>query len=83
MTDYRPVACKIYAELELAILWRRMLRIGWRDSNGACHLAALWPRNLVTRSHEEYLVAEDIDGNQLEIRLDRITRFDPLNLCRN
>ncbi|MCO6441114.1 MAG: transcriptional antiterminator, Rof [Nitrococcus mobilis] len=83
MTDYRPVACKIYAELELAILRRRMLRIGWRDSDGTRRLAALWPRNLVTRSHEEYLIAKGMDGGRLEIRLDRITRFDPLNPCRD
>ena len=79
MNAYRPIACETYAELELAILRRKALRIGWRDSDGRRHLAALWPRNLVTRNHEEYLVAEDTGGSRLEIRLDRIIQFGPIN----
>lgn len=79
MTDYRPVACETYAELELAILYRKALRIGWRGCDGARHMAALRPRNLVTRNHEEYLIAEDTGGDRLEIRLDRIIRFGPIN----
>lgn len=80
MTDYRPVACQIYGGLELAILHCRRLRIVWRDSMGRRHMAVFRPRDLVTRNHEEHLIAETGDGGRHEIRLDRILgwgSFDP------
>lgn len=78
MTDYRPIACEIYAELELAILRRKRLRLAWRDCDGTHHVARLRPKDLMTRRHEEYLLCEDGGGNRVEIRLDRIIRFDPI-----
>ncbi|HET8701769.1 MAG TPA: transcriptional antiterminator, Rof [Nitrococcus sp.] len=83
MTDYHPIACATYAELELAILRRKALRIGWRDCDHTRHLAMLRPRNLITRDHAEYLIAEDRGGSELEIRLDRIIRFTPINPCQD
>lgn len=78
MTDYQPIPCRNYAELELAILHRRVLRVGWREVDGHRHLAKLRPLDLFTRDHEEYLVAKDPSGGRLEIRLDRIIRFVPI-----
>lgn len=78
MTDYRPIPCETYAELEVAILHQVRLRIAWRDAGGERHLETLTPRDLNTREHEEYLRADNGQGRSLEIRLDRITRFEPL-----
>ena len=79
MTDYRPVACELYAELELAILRRRRLRLVWRDCDGTHHVATLRPMDLRTRHHEEFLISEDSEANSVEIRLDRIIRFDSID----
>lgn len=79
MTDYRPVACEIYAELELAILRHKRLRLVWRDCDGTHHVATLRPKDLLTRQHEEFLISEDSEANLVEIRLDRIVRFDPID----
>lgn len=78
MTDYHPVACRTYAELEVSILHQVNLRVSWRTVDGQRRLGSLTPLDLFTRNHEEFLVAETSEGLRLEIRLDRITRFEPL-----
>ncbi|MBA1146732.1 transcriptional antiterminator, Rof [Ectothiorhodospiraceae bacterium WFHF3C12] len=83
MTDYRPIPCETYAELEVSILHQLRLRIAWRDPGGERHLETLTPKDLNTRNHEEFLRAEDGRGRSLEIRLDRITRFEPLTPTRH
>lgn len=77
-TDYRPITCEEYAELEAAILQGALLRIGWRDQDGLIHVSSLMPLDLRTRRSEEFLVAGAPDRTRLEIRLDRIRRFVPL-----
>ena len=78
MSDYRPISCQSYAELEVAILHQVSLRVAWLAGDGRQRLEPLRPADLSTRAHEEYLLAEDSLGRQLEIRLDRILRFSPL-----
>lgn len=79
MTDYHPIPCKTYAELEVAIVHGTRLRVGWREVDGARHLESLLPVDLQTRNHEEYLIARrTTDREAVEIRLDRIDRFVPL-----
>lgn len=78
MSDYRPISCELYAELEVCILHRLRLRVAWRGTDGKRHLETLVPKDLTTRHHEEFLRAEDGRGRCVEIRLDRITRFEPL-----
>lgn len=78
MSDYRPIPCQIYAELEVAILHQVRLRVAWREDDGRQRLEPLRPTDLNTRNHAEYLLARDSQGRDLEIRLDRITRFEPL-----
>jgi transcriptional antiterminator Rof (Rho-off) len=82
MTDYHPIPCGTYAELEVAILHQVRLRVAWRSPDGVRHLETLLPRDLNTRNHEEYLLAEDARGETLEIRLDRIARFQPMATAR-
>lgn len=76
MTDdldpYTPIACGLHSEYELAIMRRISLRLGWRDTHGQQHIGNVLPLDLYTRKHVEYLVARAIDGQQHEIRLDKI-----------
>lgn len=78
-TDYRPIPCETYAELEVAIMQGSRLRIAWRDADGQYRLSVLLPLDLRTRLGEEFLVAHvPPRRDELEIRLDRIRRFVPL-----
>jgi len=71
-TDYTPIDCGLYSELELAIMHRTRLQISWYDAQGSPHLEVLVPIDLRTRHGEEFLVAVDSLGAAREIRLDRI-----------
>lgn len=48
------------------------MRLSWSPANGQLRTALLRPVDLSTRNHEEFLVAETLDGRILELRLDRI-----------
>ncbi|MEX0729582.1 MAG: hypothetical protein WED00_03325 [Aquisalimonadaceae bacterium] len=78
-TDYRPIACETYAELEVAIMQGSRLRVAWYTRNGLPHVSCLLPIDLRTRRGEEFLIARVPPGRaEVEIRLDRIRRFVPL-----
>jgi Rho-binding antiterminator len=76
MTDdrepYTPIACGLHSEYELAIMRRVDLRLGWRDASGQHHIGSVLPLDLYARKQVEYLVARSLDGQQHEIRLDKI-----------
>lgn len=76
MTDdldpYKPIACGIYSEYELAIIRRLNLRMSWVDAHGQQHIGYVLPLDLYTRDHVEYLMVRAIDGQHHEIRLDKI-----------
>lgn len=77
--DYRPIDCGLYSEYELAIMHRQHLRVHWRDDEGRDHLAVLLPLDLRTEpSKEEFLLARDIDGHAVKLRLDRILKMEPV-----
>jgi Rho-binding antiterminator len=76
MTDYTPIDCALYSEYELAILQGKRLRISWRDAEGQTRIDVCMPLDLVTRDHAEYLLVGRADGQRLELRLDRISRYD-------
>lgn len=78
MTDYTPIDCGLHSEYELAILHAKRLRISWRRTDGQLHIDVLKARDLQTRNHEEYLIAEQHNGQQLELRLDYIRKIEPL-----
>lgn len=69
---YTPIPCGLYSEYEVAIMHRKILPLRWRDDNGTDHLEQVMPKDLQTRNHCEYLIAENSKGTTLEIRLDRI-----------
>ncbi len=69
---YTPVDCSTYAHYEQAILQGSALRIYWRGTKQQCHIEKLWPNNLKTRWHSEYLLGHNQLGQYRVIRLDRI-----------
>ena len=77
-TDYHPIPCQVYAELEVAILHQIRMRMAWNTVDGKTRMEQLLPVDLRTRDQEEFLLVEDSHGYPLEIRLDRIARFTPL-----
>ena len=77
MTDYTPIDCGKYSEYELAIMHAQQLRISWREPDGQLHVAVITPTDLVTRDHEEFLLADDASGGSLELRLDYIIKTEP------
>jgi len=77
MTDYQPIACGLYSRYELAVLRRTPLTLCWRGADGMSHLETLLPEDLVTRNGEEFLVLRNGAGEQLRVRLDRISGMHP------
>lgn len=82
MSDYTPIDCDVYSEYELAILRKWKLRIGWKDTQGLTHIETLLPRDLQTRHGEEFLIAETVTGERMEIRLDQITEAKRLSAAQ-
>jgi Rho-binding antiterminator len=78
MTDYTPVACDLYSEYEVAIVQRKRLRLSWRQAGGQLRVELLRPVDLRTRNHAEFLLAETLKGNKLELRLDQIIKAEVL-----
>jgi len=78
MTDCTPIGCGLHSKYELAILHGKRLHISWVQPDGQLRVEVLKPRDLQTRNHEEYLIAEQHDGQQLELRLDYIRKIDAI-----
>ena len=77
MTDYEPIDCGLHSEYELAIMHRNTLILSWCDSAGTEHIEQLVPTDLRNRNGEEFMVVLNTKGEELEIRLDRITGCRP------
>jgi len=74
MTDpYKPIACALHDEYEIAIMRRQKLNITWLDDSGCSHESRVLPVDIKVENGEEFLVAEEEGGERLTIRLDRIT----------
>lgn len=76
MTDYTPIDCGLHSEYELAIMQQRKLRVSWTDPGGQAHVETLRPLDLITRQHEEFMVAETANQQRIELRLDYIIRAE-------
>lgn len=74
MTDYQPISCADYSELELAIMHRQSLQLTWCEDN-VLYYRVIKPLDLVTVNHEEFLIGRHNDGSELRIRLDTIRQF--------
>ncbi len=76
---YTPVPCAIYGRYEVAIMHHEDLLVRWQEPDGVAHLERLQPHDLVTRNHEEFMMAVGMDGEAHEIRLDWIVSADPIS----
>ncbi|HEX7043080.1 MAG TPA: hypothetical protein VF203_00565 [Burkholderiales bacterium] len=75
-SGYRPIACELYSEYELAIIRRRRLNLRWRDGN-VCYALPVLPLDLETRAGEEFLHCLLPSGRRAQVRLDRIEHMEP------
>ena len=69
---YTPISCSIHSEYELAIMHKKLLQLTWRDADGQQHSGLVTPVDLLTRQHQEFLLATLPDNTEVKIRLDRI-----------
>ena len=74
-TDYTPIACDRYSELELAILKRMRLRMRWVIGN-VLREDVVRPLDLRTRAGQEFLTCQ-YGSDTLELRLDQIRHWEP------
>ena len=70
---YKPIACALYDEYEIAIMQGKHLNIRWLDSTGSCHTDKVLPKDILAKDKEEFLVVDTQDTKALRIRLDMIT----------
>ena len=73
---YKPIACVLHDEYEIAIMHRKQLRIQWLDDNNESHTESVLPKDILVKSGEEFLIAESGDNGERCIRLDRITLLE-------
>jgi transcriptional antiterminator Rof (Rho-off) len=72
--EYIPIDCSTYARYELAVLKGQALRIAWVGRRNQHHVETLFPTDLRTRWHSEFMIAHNCLGQQRVLRLDRIRR---------
>ena len=76
MSDYQPISCTRYDQFEIAIMRGQCLRITWHDEQAMVHVEVVTPCDLQTRAGEEYLLADTLSGQRIELRLDKIVRAE-------
>lgn len=77
MTDYTPISCGIYDELELAAMRRSLLSVEYSDDGGSgVRLDGVRLVALRQRDGAEYAEFEDENGRGTEFRLDRIVAIE-------
>lgn len=70
---YKPIACALHDQYEIAIMQKRHLTIKWLDDSGVSHGGKIFPADILLKDGEEFLVANTEDNKELKIRLDKIT----------
>jgi Rho-binding antiterminator len=73
--DYRPIACDLYSEYELAILQRRRLRLTWAADN-IIYTQVVRPLDLKTENKQEVLLCQTETSEPLRIRLDHVRKME-------
>ena len=77
MTEsYLPISCSLHDEYEITIMHKKHINIEWSDNAGVQYTGKILPKEILVKNKQEFLVANTEDGNELCIRLDRITLLD-------
>lgn len=71
--DYTPIACALHDEYEIAIMHKAPMRLRWRDASGTWRHGTVLPLDLVVANGEEFLRFRREDGQEEQIRLDRLS----------
>ncbi|MBE9560391.1 MAG: hypothetical protein IMF15_06345 [Proteobacteria bacterium] len=72
---YKPIACSLHDEYEIAIMHKKHLSIKWTDDDGQ-YTENVLPIDIVVKNKEEYLVARTEDNKEFRLRLDKITLLE-------
>lgn len=75
---YTPVSCDMHSEFELLIMHNTQIKLCWQDQKGNKHNSNAWPKDLQTKSGEEFLLITDENNTQQKVRLDRIQSFEKI-----
>lgn len=70
MSDYQPIDCGLHSKLELAIMHGSVIPVRIHRPDEEASQQHIKPLDLVTRNQEEYLLFEDEEGREVELRLD-------------
>jgi len=73
---YKPIACSLHDEYEIAIMHKKYISIQWLDDNGEHHAEKVLPKDVLVKNKEEFLVANTRDNKELCIRLDKLTLLE-------
>jgi transcriptional antiterminator Rof (Rho-off) len=80
MTDYRPIACELHSQYELAIMQNRFVQVVWNAGADEVKQERLKPIDFLVSHGEEFLLLEQEDGNKTKIRLDHILKIADINI---
>jgi len=72
---YIPVPCQLHSELELAIMHKKQLDIKLTSTPSDHKLLTVTPLDVVIKNKGEYLLALNSLGEEVSIRLDKITSY--------
>ncbi len=70
---YKPIACSLHDEYEIAIMHKKHLNIKWSGDSDEQHTAKVLPKDILVKDKKEFLLANTQDNKELCIRLDKIT----------
>lgn len=74
-TEYVPIACDRYSELEVLAMRRLRANVQVEDDSGAFVKVKGVVWTLQTRERAEYLIVKTPDGGEESLRLDRVVRI--------
>jgi transcriptional antiterminator Rof (Rho-off) len=74
--EYRPIACALHEQYQLAALRGEPLQISWVDESQGSMQRVLRVLDVFTRDRAEYLTGVTLTGEEYRIRLDRISRAE-------
>lgn len=69
---YVPIECGLHSQYELAIMHGNNIQLSWMDQQQNRHSEEVTPLDLITRDRKEYLVIRTSNGEQYQVRLDKI-----------